>query len=245
MDFLVFQLYGVLASWGDIAVGEVRPIQKHPSKSSIIGMLAGAFGIKREEEKKHIEIAQQYGIAFCLRWEGREVRDFHTIQVSDKNHNLLSTRKRELDGDKNTILSYRDYRVEAFYQVAIWKKTGKTLFSLEEIKQALEYPKFPLYLGRKSCPLSLPLYPIILSNVSLKQAFDGYPLNKATEWTGRLGASHLISYFWEKDYLQEKELGMSPTMIYPRCDQVVSRKRWQFSNREECYYAENLSGNEG
>jgi len=160
--------------------------------------------------------------------------------------------------------------MDAFYQVAIWESAEKTLFSLKEIKQALEYPKFPLYLGRKSCPLSLPLYPVIFSNVNLKQAFDEYPLNipvlfensgsyrgektaklkqdqyKAREWwTDKLGASHLVSYFWEKDHLQKKDSGMSPTMIYPRCDQVISRKRWQFSNREECYYAENPSESKG
>lgn len=240
MNFLVFQLYGMLASWGDVAVGELRPTQKCPSKSSIIGLLAGAFGIKREEEEKHIKIAQQYGIAFCLRREGEEMRDYHTIQVSDnKRYNLLSTRKKELEGDKNTILSYRDYRMDAFYQVAIWILEENPAFSLEEMKQALQYPKFPLYLGRKSCPTSLPLYPKIISNVSLKKALDTYPLSKGKEWTDKLESSHqLISYFWEKGCLKDQELGMSPTMTYPRYDQLISRSRWQFSKREECYYAE-------
>jgi len=67
MDFLIFQLYGLMASWGDTAVGEVRHTQKYPSKSTITGLLAGAFGIKREEEERHIKIAQQFGTAFCLR----------------------------------------------------------------------------------------------------------------------------------------------------------------------------------
>ena len=49
-DFLVFQLYGALASWGDIAVGEYRPSQGHPSKSAITGLLAAALGIEREDD---------------------------------------------------------------------------------------------------------------------------------------------------------------------------------------------------
>jgi CRISPR system Cascade subunit CasD len=36
-DYLLFRLYGPLAAWGDIAVGEYRPSFAHPSKSAIIG----------------------------------------------------------------------------------------------------------------------------------------------------------------------------------------------------------------
>ena len=48
-EYLVFQLYGPFMSWGDIAVGEMRPSAMMPAKSAILGLLAAAVGIKRPE----------------------------------------------------------------------------------------------------------------------------------------------------------------------------------------------------
>ncbi len=240
-DFLVFQLYGALASWGDIAVGGYRPIQGQPSKSAITGLLAAALGIDREDDAMHIKLGQHYRIAVCVRAAGELLRDYHTTQVPGGKRRYAS-RRQELLTDKvnlNTILSQRDYRTDAFYQVAVWVVPGPVaLPTLTELKQALQQPKYSLYLGRKSCPVSLPLYPVIMSKNTLKEAFDDYPFDKAKPWTEILDTPGLTSYFWEQNGLKMEEAGMSPSMTYPRRDLVISRKRWQFTPRNEYYYAE-------
>ena len=43
MDYLLFRLYGPMASWGEIAVGETRHSAAYPGKSAIIGLLAAAM----------------------------------------------------------------------------------------------------------------------------------------------------------------------------------------------------------
>ena len=244
MDFLIFQLYGPMASWGDIAVGEIRSSQDHPSKSALSGLLAGAFGIDRNnEEKKHLKIDQDYGTAICMRLSGESSRDFQTVQCPSIQGN---SRREELLKKLNTVLSYRDFYMDAFYQIAIWKKREKTLFSLEEIKQALLEPCFPLYLGRKSHPLSLPVYPLIFLNVNLKQAFEKYPLDKGKEWIDQLSiekstwnseldkkmSSSSVRYFWEEDLLP-KDAGMKSDMVISKRDRVFSRNKWLFVEREE------------
>ena len=244
MDFLVFQLYGPLASWGDIAVGEIRPTQDRPSQSALAGLLAAAFGVKRDEEAKLVQISRQYGTAFCVLQAGEEMRDYHTVQVpKTKKGEHYNSRCEELSAPKlETLLSYRDYRTDALYLTAIWIKENQALFSLKEIKRALRSPKFPLYLGRKSCPPGLPLAPEIFADISLKQAFDKYPVEKAKDWVDKLKSSQeesqLIQYFWEDGVFSTKEAGMEPDMIYPRHDRLISRKRQQFSKRDECYYSE-------
>ena len=243
MDFLVFQLYGPLASWGDLAAGEIRPTKERPSKSAIGGLLAAALGVKREEEEKHAQISQKYGVAFCVHQTGEEMRDYHTIQTAKpQKGKIYSSRYDELSAPKlETILSYRDYRADALCLAAVWAKDIAPPFSLKDIKQALRSPKFPLYLGRKSCPPALPLAPEIFSNVGLKEAFDKYPLDKAKEWTAALKPPNEESrfrYFWPQGALSAASLGMQPDMTYPRYDQLASRRRWQFSKRAECYYSE-------
>ena len=244
-DFLVFQLYGALTSWGDIAVGGYRPSQGQPSKSAITGLLAAALGIDREDDTVHVKLGQHYGVEVCVRTAGEFLRDYHTTQVPGGEREYIS-RREELLTDKlnlNTILSQRDYRTDAFYQIALWvSKQEDAPYTLEKLKHALEQPKFGLYLGRKSCPASLPLSPVIMSGVTLKQAFDEYPLNKAQPWIKKLGVSGLTSYFWEHRGLKTEELGMVYSMTYPRRDQVLSRKRWQFAARDEYYYAESKTG---
>lgn len=239
MDFLIFQLYGPMASWGDIAVGEVRPSQRYPSKSAVSGLLAGALGIDRMEEEKHLKIGQHYGTAVCILQQGEALRDFHTIQIPEGGP-YNSRREELLNAEKfTTLLSYRDLYMDAFYQVAVWEKESKPLFSLKKIKQALLAPKFPLYLGRKSHPLSLPVDPVIFSGISLKEAFKKYPLDKGEIGIDPLLKKQVIRYFWDNDSLKAKEAGMTPDMTLFKRDQILSRKRWQFTEREECCYTEN------
>ena len=40
-ELLVFRLFGPLASWGEIAVGQVRPSAVRPTRSALLGLLAG------------------------------------------------------------------------------------------------------------------------------------------------------------------------------------------------------------
>lgn len=243
-DFLVFQLYGAMASWGNIAVGEHRPSLGHPTKSAINGLLAAALGIDRGEEEKHLQLAQHYGIAVCVLASGELLRDYHTVQVPEGKRGYASRRDELMLDPLNlhTILSQRDYRTDVFYEVAIWYRRKNPLYTLDAIRERLLNPYFTLYLGRKSCPICLPLNPIVFTNSSLRQAFDAFPINDAKIWKDRIEAGELISYYWESG-LSDDELGdLKAGMVYPRRDQVSSRKRWQFTNRDEFYYARSSRG---
>lgn len=238
-DFLVFQLYGNLSSWGDIAVGNNRPIQPYPSKSAISGLLAASLGIRREDDKAHLKLDTHYGVAVCVQSQGELLRDYHTIQVPAGTKNWF-TRKDELCFDRlglKTILSQRDYQMDAFYLVAIWIKEDdkeNAPYSLNQLATSLQNPVFITSLGRKSCPPCLPYNPKIFNDSTLKEACENYQV--PDELSNHLRTKELIAWHWED--LPEKHAGMKYTMVYPRRDQVRSRKRWQFSMRNEYYYAE-------
>jgi len=228
-DFLVFQLYGILAAWGDIAVGERRPARAHPSKSAITGLLGAALGVERYGQSDlHTSLTTNYGVAVCMRCAGKTILDYHTTQAPDGNHSW-PTRKAELGHNLNTILSQRDYQVDALYLVAIWQKTPAE-YSLEELQAALQRPKYHVSLGRKSCVPCLPFRPEIRENTTLKKAGALYVADLIFEHKSLRNQG--ASWFWE-DGLSKEELGMTATMITPRRDRVRSRDRWQFSNRTE------------
>jgi len=236
-QFLLFQLYGPMAAWGDMAVGEQRPTANHPSKSAILGLLAAAKGIRRDEESVHREMSAGYGFAVRVDAPGEILRDYHTAQVPPaKGKAQFFTRRDELrNRELNTILSTRDYRMDGRYTVAVWQQENEAPFSLEVLANALRSPRLLPYLGRKACPLSVPMCPQQLEADDLKSAFavvtfpdDGLLSN--------LKLSSQIDYYWEA--LDAASAGMSASMVYPRRDQPLSRKRWQFVERDEYYYSE-------
>ena len=244
-DYLLFRLYGPMVAWGDTAVGEFRPSHGHPTRTAVLGLLAAALGIRRDGEGRLLELDNSCRIALRLDAPGEILRDYHTTQVPPQQRKVVHyTRRDELNADKlHTILSQRDYRTDTAISVALGLSENAS-FTLPECHAALMKPALPLYLGRKSCPLAFPLEPEIILADSLKAAFDAYPgtLERLSEITKPLRGygtgiqpPELIRYFWQED---EPIPGMEAEMIYPRRDQLRSRKRWQFNNRNEHYAAQ-------
>lgn len=244
-DFLIFQLYGPMAAWGDIAVGEYRPSFAHPSKSAIIGLLAAALGIRRDEDERQKALADACSFAVRVDAMGTLLRDYHTAQVpSEKKDVTRYTRYSELAvEDLNTILSSRDYRCDAAYTVAIsfrdrcedsLRILAEILnvqeFTLSVLAEKLSKPVFILYLGRKSCPLALPLKPeLIKDKKNCKEALESFSFS-ADELTGIVQSAQ-IGIYWEDGI----ESGYEREHVITRRDAPLSRKRWQFAERRENY----------
>jgi CRISPR system Cascade subunit CasD len=231
-EYLIFRLYGPLASWGQAAVGGDRPTGLCPTRSAVLGLLGAALGIKREEELRLSELQESVIVAIKQTVPTSLLRDYHTTQVPSYSNKIIHrTRKSELGEDKlNTILSSRDYRCDGLWIVAL-TLTNTAKFALLELKQALNKPVYTLSLGRKSCPLALPLSPKIVQTEKLKQALDTEfpPLTRShTEDSLRLNANDWVSYFWEGD---RNEFDESSVLTTQPWDEPVSRERWQFKQR--------------
>ena len=226
-EYLIFRLYGPLAAWGDIAVGEYRPSFAHPSKSAIIGLLAAALGIRREEEERQKSLAESCSFAVRVDAMGILLRDYHTSQVPSARKGVIHyTRRSELAAeDLNTILSSRDYRCDAAYTVALSLIDGAP-YTVQGLVSALQKPVFTLYLGRKSCPLALPLQPTIVNAATLREALDSVAYDDEFSDIIAIGPAMV---FWEDD----EESGFERHQVITRRDAPGSRNRWQFGERRE------------
>lgn len=242
-NYLLLRLYGPLASWGEIAVGEKRHSAVHPSRSALIGLLGAALGIERNDDAAQTALAQGYRFGIKLQAIGSPLRDYHTIQVGVPGRKtVFRSRRQELAAEKvDTILSEREYRCDSLAVVAI-EALPQAPFTLEALADALRQPRFVLYLGRKSCPLAAPLLPQVQQADSLREALDSvaFPsllglLNRKPEaaWPSRADqqafALRQIRYYWE-DGMQA---GMAAGFDTWRHDQPTSRRRWQFAPRRE------------
>lgn len=259
MEHLLFQLYGPMAAWGDNAVGEYRPTHTYPSKSAIMGLIAAALGIQRPDrsqppaerealEHQHQQLANHLGIAVKMYTPGVLLRDYHTTQVPPEKRGVNhTTRRSELLSPKlNTILSSRDYRCDAYSIVSLWLMEALP-YTLQDIIAALKTPKFTLYLGRKSCPLALPLQPHIVSANSLQAAFadsqftDLFAAAEDEEpheyyhrpLTARLRNSQQKNPQPQVYFSEHPTPGYAEILSHPKKDQPISRLHWQFTDRNE------------
>lgn len=250
MEYLLFRLYGPMASWGEIAVGEMRHSEIKPSKSALIGLLAAALGIPREQDQQHQALAAGYRFGIKLSSTGQVMGDYHTAQAPDSVGKVrYRTRRDELVVGRDrlgTVLSSREYRTDSLALVAL-SATPDSPWDLKTLAEALKRPRFHLYLGRKSCPLAAPLNPQIIQATGFRDALDTYQpgrlLSEKQEWNGDqrwLPADSTPSYFWEGTVADfsatDTSFNAETVQQLQRHDQPLSRSRWQFQPRAEYFW---------
>lgn len=234
MQFLAFQLYAPLASYGAPAVGEARPSESHIGRSALLGLIAAALGIRRDDDAAQDALREHYGAAVAVYADGFLLRDYHTAQVpnaSDLKHRPHSTRADELavpKRDLNTILSTRDYRQDSYSVTLLWQRSDAAPYPLSTLREALRAPQFTLYVGRKACPLAWPLQPQVVDAETLRDALAASRFDPPPEL---YLPARPLRVAWEGDV----QSGFEAATIYsaPRKDETLSRRKWQFADRTE------------
>lgn len=237
-DYLVMRLYAPLASWGEIAVGEMRHSAAYPSKSALLGLLGAAMGVQREDESAQGQLNAGYAFGVKLCSAGFPLRDYHTVQApqSKAKERYYTRRDEVMRGELNTLLTEREYRCDALSVVAVAALEYAPL-SLNELADKIKSPYFPLYLGRKSCPLAVPLMPRVNMFASLKKALDSFDevalpgIVSVKQMAYLLRLDKSPRYYWDESL--HDVAGMSIDMTLNRNDQPLHRGRWQFAPRRE------------
>lgn len=129
MSTLLLRFAGPLQAWGSDSKFETRRTGREPSKSGVIGLLAAALGRRRDESINDLT-RLRFGVRVDK--EGQLLHDYHTAPM--------------LNG-KNYV-THRYYLADATFLVGIESDNAEWL---EEIQNALLHPRFPLFLGRRSC----------------------------------------------------------------------------------------------
>lgn len=123
-----------MQSWGSSSRFTRRSTESFPTKSALVGLLAAAQGRRRVDP---IEDLAQLRVAVRVDQPGQLLRDFHTAHR----------------GEVSMPLSDRFYRADAAFGAFI---EGPDEL-IEALAQAIVRPVFPLYLGRRACPPTMPL----------------------------------------------------------------------------------------
>ena len=155
MGTLLLRLAAPLQAWGDESKYDIRGTRNEPTKSGVIGMLAAAMGYHRDNEEIK-EMAEQLRMGVRVDQPGTIIRDFHTARAPKYGKNGMP--KYEADGtiimEKDPYITQRYYLCDACFLVGLECDNEEYL---NNVAEALHSPIFSLYLGRRSCPPSLPV----------------------------------------------------------------------------------------
>lgn len=159
MATLLLRLDGPIQSWGISGRIAIRDAGNEPSKSGVIGVLAAALGRDRSEDVSDLA-ALRMGVR--VEREGRLDVDY-SASASWPSNNKNVPRK---------VLIWRYFLSGAAFLVAL--EGDEQL--LKDAYRALRNPHWPLYLGRKACSPSSPIWlPDALFDEPLEKVLLNYP----------------------------------------------------------------------
>lgn len=160
---LILILEGPLAAYGAEMVDARGPVRDWPGASLLTGLFANALGFTRGQREAHSRLQGRLEFAVRLDREGARLRDFQTVQLrhSDQGWTTRSMPEGRAGGAatyESPHIRKRDYFADLLLSVAIALRQADEFPTLDDIAAALAAPARPLFLGRKPCLPSRPIF---------------------------------------------------------------------------------------
>lgn len=148
MKSVLLRLEGPLQAWGTQSKLGIRATDREPSKSGVLGLIGAALGMERDDDAMLASL-RSLELAVRIDRAGLLLRDFHTAGGG-----RFRGRDYVVFGASDCIPSARYYLQDASFVVALSGDDG----FVERIGGALQSPRWPLFLGRRACPPSEPVF---------------------------------------------------------------------------------------
>lgn len=180
---LFMRLAGPMQSWGTSSRFQLRRTDLYPSKSGVLGMLLCAMGIRREDSTRALKPLNKLLMGVRVDCAGVLDWDYHTAgakigirQAKDGKPKITAS-----TGEYETLLSRRQYLFDASFLVALHGDAA----TIAAHADALQYPIWPLFLGRKCC---IPAEPVFAGTGSYDTLTDAL---SSIQWRPRINAIDL------------------------------------------------------
>ncbi len=166
MSAVVLRLEGPLQAWSAQGKLGVRDTEREPTKSGVLGLVGAALGMERDDDATLAMLAAMK-MAVRVDRSGALLRDFHTAGGG----RFRGSRRYFVHGVKDCVPTDRYYLQDASFVAAL---EGDAEL-VARIAWALKSPRWPLFLGRRSCPPSVP--PLLsTADLSARDAVRAAPL---------------------------------------------------------------------
>ena len=160
---LILNLEAPLMSFGGETVDNLGVIRPYPAVSMLTGLLANALGWRRIERQRHQDLQDRLVFAARIDREshgGLNMQDFQSAAINNTEQGWTTRGRPEgrAGGTYQNHLRYRDYHADMRVTVALRLEPPDSDPALDDLGEALLEPARPLFIGRKPCLPSLPLF---------------------------------------------------------------------------------------
>jgi len=164
-------------SWGLVSRNLDRGTEQFPTKSAVIGLVANALGYDRYDEITELN-NMQFGVGQIIHMSYTPTMtvDYQTVGGGyDWWDSLIVQepgKKIQHFSDDREIVGIRTkaYLQDADFLAVLIGETNM----VKHIAKGIENPKRPLFLGRRSCPPSKPVFIDIIETPSLQDALQSW-----------------------------------------------------------------------
>lgn len=174
---LLLRLEGPLQSWGERARWSIRDTAPAPTKSAVIGLVACCFGWNQDDQIRNL--SEQLKMGVRIDQPGSRLTDYHTIGGGYATPQLLTAegKPKKSSGAPHTEISLRDYLVDASFLVAL--QGDPELIS--KAAAAVQNPVWTIFLGRKACVPTRPVFETTVYAPTLEAALESQPCPARTK----------------------------------------------------------------
>ena len=163
MEHLILNLESPLMAFGGETIDNLGVIRWFPSASMLTGLVANALGWRRIERERHQQLQDRLVFAARIDREPRSgvrLTDFQTAAINNTEQSWTTRGRPEGrgGGTYQNHLRYRDYFADMRVTVALRLEPADDAPTLDDLVHALQEPARPLFIGRKPCLPSAPLY---------------------------------------------------------------------------------------
>ncbi len=161
--WLILRLEAPLVAFGGVTIDQVGVTRAFPAQSFLTGLLANALGWRRTEWEKHQHLQDR--LIFAARRDRENdsgiLTDVQNAQIA-KSDTGWTTRgapeRRDGDSYGAPHRRQREYHPDACVTLALRLLPAESGPDLDALADALDRPARPLFIGRKPCLPSAPLW---------------------------------------------------------------------------------------
>lgn len=172
---LLLWLEGPMQSWGTRSRWDPRDTGLEPTKSGVVGLIGCAMGLERgSPELERLDQGALFGVRIdrpgVISTDYQTVSGYHRTAAGEFKHSggTAKSLAKAQEYDEATVVSPHEYIHDAIFLVGLEMAADQMLF----VRNALAAPRWPLYLGRKSCPPVRPLVDGVCEFSNLRNALE-------------------------------------------------------------------------
>lgn len=158
--WLHLRLCAPLMAFGGVAIDHVGPTRDFPSASALTGLLANALGWRREDGAAHQALQDRLVFGALVAVQGRLITDTQNakLEAKDRGWTTWGTPEERAGATYDSPhRRRRDYLADHECRVVLRLLPGNGP-DIDRIAAALDRPARPLFIGRKPCLPTAPLF---------------------------------------------------------------------------------------